>query len=371
VVGDFILGFNIRESLMPVKKEITIENLFGKKVAIDAFNVLYQFLFIIKGKGGKPLKNLDGDITSHLSGLFYRNTNFFQYNITPVFCFDGIDKQKKIRWSGKKSDVSLTLNMIESGKELLTYMGIPWIQAPSEGEAQCVYITRNDEVWATCSQDYDVLSFGGARFIRNLTMSRTRKQGDSTIFIPIEFIILQKFFDYYNITREQLIDISILMGNDFFPGLKGVGEKTAFKIIGKCKCIEEIPQLDGNIIDLKKNPYTKEHQQLNKDEFLEIIESVRKIFLEPKVSTDYSIKKGKIQFSKIAEFLIEENNFSEARVRSQLNKLKEITTSLRQASILDFKDTSKKIEFIKDKIKKNQNTRSNKQNKEIFGERMF
>lgn len=313
------MGFGISELVQSSYKLLPIESFFGKTIAIDAFNVMYQFLYSIQIKG-KPLMNRDGQVTSHLSGLFYKNIAFFKNRINPIYCFDGKDKVKKIRWSQDIKRVKVTVDMIESAKELLTYMGVNWIQAPSEGEAQCVHLCNKDEAWATASQDYDVLLFGGRRFIRNFLSSIKNSH--------IEFISSERFFENNKLSKEQLIDMSILMGNDFFPGIKSYGLKKSLKDIKEHGSIEHIFDLDLTL----KNKYTCDSY----DELYEQIQTVRNIFLEPNVTDDYDLKKLKPQYTKLREFLIEENQFSAGRIESSVKKLEDIKSKKIQSSLVDF-----------------------------------
>lgn len=89
------MGVKINELVTDVKKTITFENLFNKKIAIDAFNTIYQFLAIIRQRDGTPLKDYNGNVTSHLSGLFYRTINFLESNIKPIYVYDGEPPQLK------------------------------------------------------------------------------------------------------------------------------------------------------------------------------------------------------------------------------------------------------------------------------------
>ncbi|RJS76130.1 flap structure-specific endonuclease, partial [Candidatus Bathyarchaeota archaeon] len=82
------MGVNLG-GLVP-KTPVDLKNLSGKKVAIDAYNALYQFLAIIRQPDGTPLKDHTGKITSHLSGLFYRTCNLLEMGIKPIYVFDGV-----------------------------------------------------------------------------------------------------------------------------------------------------------------------------------------------------------------------------------------------------------------------------------------
>ena len=207
------MGTNLRVLLEKTKRTITIENLFGKTLAVDAFNVIYQFLNAIRGADGKSLTNRFGDVTSHLTGLLYRNIKLFEHSIKPIYCFDGTDKLDKIRWrDNKKSNkIRVNNNILHSSKELLDCLGINYNQAPGEGEAQCVYLNKKEDVWGVVSQDYDVLIYDGERLIRNLTSSKTRKKGNIMIPTEIEYFSLTKIRMEHQISQRQLVDMCILI----------------------------------------------------------------------------------------------------------------------------------------------------------------
>ena len=158
--------------------------------------------------------------------------------------------------------------MIQDAKRLLDLMGIPWVQAPSEGEATAAYLTTTGSVDYAASQDYDSLLFGATRLVRNVTISGKRKLPNRNVRVDVipETVNLSEVLSLNEITREQLIDIGILLGTDFNPdGFAGIGPATALKLIKRYSRIEDIPQLKGKI-------------SFNPDE-------IREIFLHPKVST--------------------------------------------------------------------------------------
>ena len=242
------MGVAIGE-LVP-KKEISFDDLNHKKVAIDALNSLYQFLVKIRQPDGTPLKDSNGNVTSHLTGLFSRTTNLIENGIKPVFVFDGrppdlkgktLEKRSEIRseayekWQRAlkedriedarkyaQSALKLTKEMKEESKELLSHMGIPVIEAPSEGEAQAAYMNKKGDVWAVVSQDYDSILFGATRLVRNLTVSKRKKIPKTGLYTEIkpEIIYSHELFDSLNITREQLIWVAMMTGTDYNP--KGI-----------------------------------------------------------------------------------------------------------------------------------------------------
>lgn len=347
------MGVKINELIKEVKRTITFENLFKKSIAIDAFNTIYQFLAIIRQRDGTSLKDFRGNITSHLSGLFYRSINFLEHNIKPIYVFDGtpsdlkldtIRERKKIKEVAREKMVKaqdaedfreakkfaqmtskLDSNMIEESKKLIEYMGIPIIQASSEGEAQSAYLVEVGDAWACASQDYDTLLFGGERLIRNFAISRSKKMRDTTVTLDIEYISLKKFLNNLGITREQLIDMGILIGTDFFPGVKGIGQKTALNLIKKYDSIENI----------MKNEVKIGVKEIFVD--LELVAQVREIFLNPDIRKKYKIPKPKkIDFEKLEDLLIEQHNFSKQRVENALTRLRKLDSSKIQVSLDDF-----------------------------------
>jgi len=347
------MGTNIGKLVKEVKRTITFENLFQKRIAIDAFNTIYQFLAIIRQRDGTPLKDFQGNVTSHLSGLFYRTINFLEHNVKPIYVFDGepsvlkldtIKERQKIKEEAREKMIEaqeaedfreakkfaqitskLDSNMIDESKKLIKYMGIPIIQATSEGEAQIAYLVEVSDAWACASQDYDTLLFGGERLVRNFAISRSRKVKDTTITLDIEYISLSKFLKNFGITREQLIEMGILIGTDFYPGIKGIGQKIALDLIKKYDSLE-------NVI---KNKVAIGGKEIQID--FELIKQVKNIFLDPNIKTDYQIPKQKgINYEKLEELLIEQHNFSHQRVENALDRLRKLDSSKVQVSLDNF-----------------------------------
>ncbi|HSB56272.1 MAG TPA: flap endonuclease-1 [Nitrosopumilaceae archaeon] len=319
---------------LAVREKTNLESFASKVIAIDAYNAIYQFLAIIRGPDGMPLNDSRGRITSHISGLFYRNINFLSLGIKPVYVFDGkppslksaeiarrkqIKKDATIKYEkalieGKYEDAKkfaqqtsvLRDDMVEDSKHLLGLFGIPFIQAPSEGEATAANLTITGQAYASASQDFDSLLFGTKKLVRNFTNSGRRKlpNRNTTIEIEPEIIDLEKTLSELGITREQLVDVGILIGTDFNPnGFERIGPKTALKTIKEYGKLEAVPQIQEKLeeIDYKQ---------------------IRQIFLEPKVAHVSEIKFGEINFQGITSYLSSERSFSLDRVETSLNRLK-------------------------------------------------
>ena len=332
MTGARALGVNLRD-LVP-KTTVTLESLSGKSIAIDAYNALYQFLAIIRQPDGTPLKDSTGKITSHLSGLFYRTANLIELGIKVVYVFDGVPptlKEAEIKRRAKVKEEALVKYekalsegkieearsyaqatsrlkdyMAEDSKRLLTLMGVPWLQAPSEGEAQAAHLTKKGDTSFCASQDYDSLLFGAPMLVRNVTISGRRKLPKKDVYIDVvpETVELEQVLKELGITREQLVDIGILVGTDFNPeGVKGMGPKTALKLI------KEHGTLENALPHIKDAEFPVEPQR------------IRDIFLNPKVRDDYHLEWRQPDEEGIINFMCREKDFSEDRVRKALEKM--------------------------------------------------
>jgi flap endonuclease-1 len=325
------------------KENRSLADFTGMWVAIDAYNTLYQFLSIIRQPDGTPLSDSKGRVTSHLTGLLFRTTNLMEVGIKPVFVFDGkphelksdtlegrratkekAKKQWKIaleegdleRARSKAQQTSvLTKDMVDAVKELLGGLGIPHVQAPGEGEAQASYMATKGDVTACASQDYDSLLFGTPSLIRNLTITGKRKLPRRREYVDVtpQEVLLVKVLDTLEITREQLVDIAILVGTDYNPGIKGIGPKKALKLIKQHKSLESVIS--------------------EKDFEVENYKEIQNIFLAPNVTDDYKISLGRIHENKIVRLLVDDYEFSEIRVKSALKKVISVKSAEAQKSL--------------------------------------
>ncbi|NOS62794.1 MAG: flap endonuclease-1 [Nitrosarchaeum sp.] len=326
------MGLNLKE--LVVREKTTLESFSSKIIAVDAYNAIYQFLASIRGPDGLQLSDSEGRITSHLSGLLYRNINFLSLGIKPVYVFDGkppslktaeIERRKQIKKDatvkyekaiaeGNMEDArkfaqqttSMKDGMVKESKQILSYFGIPYIDAPSEGEATAAHLTNTGQAYASASQDFDSILCGAKRLIRNFTNSGRRKIPNRNTYVEIEpeIIETQKTLDSLGITREQLVDVGILIGTDFNPnGFDRIGPKTALKMIKQHLRLEDIPQIQ---------------EQLHEIDY----EQIRKIFLKPVVANVDEIVFGNVDYEGMTNYLVKERSFSEDRIQSSLNRLK-------------------------------------------------
>lgn len=327
------MGVKFKDIVSP--EEISLKDLEGRTVAIDAYNTIYQFLSGIRQRDGSPLMDQNGNVTSHLSGILYRTASIVDKGIKPIYVFDGdssehkaktIEQRKAIKeeamekWEEAKAAGNIeearkfairTSRMspyiLESSKKLLDYMGIPYVQAKGEGEAQGAYMVEQGNAWAVASQDYDCLLFGAPRIIRNLTLSGGLSN--------LEYLELQKVLEDIDLTREQLIDVALMVGTDFNEGIHGIGAKTGLKLI-RNNTLEDILVQKG-ITEVNVEP-----------------DELRDIFLKHDVNTDYEIKFKSAKKDKLVEFMCEEHGFSESRVLNVTEKLKKLSST--QKSLEDW-----------------------------------
>jgi len=314
------------------KRKIELSELANKIVAVDAFNTLHQFLSIIRQRDGSPLVDLEGRVTSHLSGLFYRTVSLIETGIKPIFVFDGIppdlkfntlNKRREIResahekWESAKREgdfeaaykyaqasSKVNQDIVEDSKYLLGIMGIPYIQAPCEGEAQAAHLVLKKDADCVASQDYDSFLFGAETVVRNLTISGKRKSPGKNTYVDVEpeIIKLEETLNALGVTREQLIDIAICVGTDYNKGLEKVGPKTALKLIKK----------HGDIYGILRE----------KGAEIEALEQIREFFMHPDITDNYEIKWNKPDADKLLDFLSENHNFSADRVEKVTERLK-------------------------------------------------
>jgi flap endonuclease-1 len=315
-----------------VKDPITLADLRGKQLAVDANGELYQFLALIRLPDGTPLRDSQGRITSHLSGLFFRTTRLIaDFSMRVAFVFDGrppvektveITRRRAVReryeaeaaearsagdlaraYSKSTMTSRLTPEMIASAKQLLGFMGLPVVQAPSEAEAQAAHMARRGDVWAAASKDYDALLFGAPRLVRFLTISGREFLPAQRSFRPItpELIDVQRMLDALGITHPQLIDLGLLVGTDFHPGVNGIGPKKALALVTRYGAIERMP---SEIRD----PFGIDLQRL------------RQIFLEPEVHDDYTVQSGRCDVDGVVHFLCDEHAFGRDRVMAALER---------------------------------------------------
>jgi flap endonuclease-1 len=289
-------------------KEHEIKNMFGRKVAIDASMSIYQFLIAVRQQDGLQLTNDSGETTSHLMGLFYRTIRMAENGIKPVYVFDGKPpdlKSDELKKRGErrseankglaeaeaagdqeniekfaKRTVKVTKEHNEECQRLLKLMGVPFVIAPCEAEAQCAALAKSGMVYAAGSEDMDTLTFGSPVLLRHLTFSESRK-------MPIKEFIHEKMLSGLELTEEQFIDLCILLGCDYCDSIKGIGPHRALALIKEHKNIETILKN----IDLAKYKVTEDWNY----------QGARELFRNPLVTDPSTIQVANSNIASVGE----------------------------------------------------------------------
>ena len=326
-------------------RKIKVEELSGQRVAIDGFNVLYQFLTSIRQADGSLLTDPKGRVTSHLSGILFRFSKLVEKGLKLCIVFDGkppalkknlLEQRRRrkikaqIEWEAAieagdtetartkaQQTTRLESHMINESKKLLDLLGIPWVDAPSEGEAQVASLLNQGMVDYGASQDFDTVLFGASKFIRNLTLSGRRKLPKQQKWVEVspEIIDLEMSFQKLELNREQLIDVAILMGTDFNPGIDGVGPKRGLKLI------QEFGKAEGALEKLGKE--------------IKNLDEIRSLFLEhPFVDFNPEWKTPNVEST--LSYLCDDFSFNKVRVVKALEKYVDANPRGRQFTLGDF-----------------------------------
>lgn len=325
------MGVNLTPIVHPTI--LRLDDLRGRSFAVDGNNVLYQFLALIRRPDGTHLTDREGNVTSHLVGLLYRTSRLVSdYAMELAFVFDGrpserkraeLRSRKRVRekakkeykdavaredyataWSKAVTSTLLTREMIADAQRLLTLLGIPWIQAPSEGEAQAAYLCAQGDVWATSTRDYDALLYGTPRLLRYLTIAGREFLPSRRASRPLEPELLETevLLETLGLTREQLVDLALLVGTDYNPGVHGIGPKKALALLQNHDRIEGLPEA---ILKQLPSDY----------------DEIRNLFLDPPVEKEYELRQGPVDSEGVLSFLCQEKEFSRQRVTDVLDRL--------------------------------------------------
>ncbi|MCX6800589.1 MAG: flap endonuclease-1 [Candidatus Diapherotrites archaeon] len=326
------MGVNLSD--LAEKKEISLDFLAGKRVGIDSYNMLYQFLASIRGADGLPLADSHGNTTSHLAGLFYRTINLIEKEIQPIYIFDGkppelkretLRKRRAVRTDAEEKSstalkegnleearkmgsraLKMTPEMVEEAKQLLRLMGIPVIESPQEGEAQASVMASKGQLFGVASQDFDCLLFGANNLFRNVGITGKRKVAGKNFYVEIrpQHIELNNVLKQLRIDRRKLIWLGILIGTDFNEKFPKIGPKTALKLVQQHNSFEEIisaakfePEFDYKEIEnVFMNPSSREVD-----------------------AKEFEIKKPDKE--KLVDFLVAKHDFSAERIGNALDRI--------------------------------------------------
>jgi len=326
------MGVAISE--LVTRREIALTELAGKKIAIDALNTIFQFLAIIRDRvTGEPLRDHEGRVTSHLSGLLYRTTGYLEVGILPVYVFDGphpefkartvakrrgAREQARVKWQQaveagepalRHAQAATRIDdaILASSMQLLDLMGVPWVQAPSEGEAQCAWMCKQRQVFATASQDFDSLLFGTPRLLRNLSATGKRKLAGKNEYVDVrpELIELSVVLEELGLTRKQLIVVGLLIGTDYNRGARGIGPKKALRLLKEKRRVQDIVETVEFADDVD-------------------VRQVCDFFLDPPHADTAAPRWQPPDTEQLFDFLVAEHDFLPGRMEKAVQRLTEL-----------------------------------------------
>lgn len=324
----------------------------NRVIAVDAFNTLYTFLTTIRGRDGTPLTTEDGTVTSHLVGIFNRFTSFMEHRMKFVFVFDGEapdlkaeeqqrrrdrkeEAKQKLEEAKEEGDAKkmkkyaaratfLTQEMQEQTKELLDLLGMEWIDAPSEGEAQAAHLTKQGDAYAVLSQDADSLLNGATRVIRNLSITGRRKMPGQQHYKKVnpELYDLQRVKDDLDVNQDQLVALAILVGTDYNRGgVKGIGPKRGLK-----KVRQHGDDLNAIFDD---TDWEEQYPDLSWRKIYDTLTTIP-------VTDDYDLGFSEVRYDEVEELLVSNYDFDEDRTAKRLEDLRDELEGRQQVGLGDF-----------------------------------
>ena len=323
------MGCNLKD--LATAEPITLDELQGQRIGVDAFLVAYQFLTSIRARGaegdGAPLRDESGNVVAHLMGFLDRSTSMLQVGIEPIYFFDGRPHQlkqdtiagrrerkdsAKTRWQAavQSGDFELAQRlgaqavefrpeMVQDAKRMFDLLGVGWVDCAMEGEGEAAVHCAAGRIDAVASQDWDVLLYGSPFMIRNLMAAGSRRRGR---LISAERISLQHLLDKHELNQEQLVDLGIMIGTDFHPGIRGIGPKTGLKLIRKHGTMEAVAEIKGF-------------------ELPEDLDHIRGLFHSHPIAEGGLPTPQPVDEDALREFLQGERGFSDQRLKRALGRI--------------------------------------------------
>ncbi|XP_071346648.1 probable flap endonuclease 1 homolog [Trachinotus anak] len=272
-----------------------ISDYSGKVIALDTSIVVNQF------RAATPT-------LSPLTGLFFRTLTFLEHGIKPVFVFDGKPPREKAAVLEKRAQAAGWRSSNRTGTassetkdyfNLLTLLGVPYIQAPGDAEAMCAWLVRTGTADAAASEDMDSLPFGANVLIRQLN---AKKDSEVTEYS------LPKLLEILQISHEEFVDLCILLGCDYCDKIAGLGPKRALTLIQEHRTIENV------VLHIKRKTHPVPHFWKYKE--------ARNLFLdEPQIVTP-ELNWTEPDEEALVRFLCHDKHVKVERVRSRMEKFR-------------------------------------------------
>ncbi len=119
--------------------------------------------------------------------------------------------------------MNITERMSSDCKNLLKLFGVPYIDAPMEAESQCAWLNQMELTDGTITDDSDIWLFGGRTVYKHFFNQQKH---------VLEFQA-ENIGKLYSLDRNKMIQLSILVGNDYTNGIQGIGAVTAMEILSE------------------------------------------------------------------------------------------------------------------------------------------
>lgn len=324
----------------------------GLKTGVDASLMIHQIVIAVRGNG-KDMRNNKGELTSHLYGIFYKVLSFLENDMIPIFVFDGkapdiknrtmeIRRERKMRASKKletltdsedeeyiknfKQTYSITKENMEEAHKLLDLMGIPYIIAPEEADVVLAWLAARCDsdgkryVKGVCSDDSDILALGASYLFKDMLKNMGKNK-------PITVISLKRTLVKMNLTMNQFINLCSLLGTDYCESIRGIGPKTAYKLIRKYSTIEKIlksiHQDDSDSSDGSSGDEEKSNEKCliaTRDYYKYALKNLDES--DTFVLTDDQLELRKFQYDELIDFMCVKHGFDFTRIQTGVNRLK-------------------------------------------------
>jgi flap endonuclease-1 len=300
-------------------KKISDEKLGGQMIAIDISILLYQVVIAIRNSGADMFTN-QGEISSHILGLFNKTINLLKMNIIPIYVFDGkppqfkwqtINNRKEVKQKASeklndeemneedkikyfKRTVHINKYQIQECIELLEIMGIPYVIAPEEADSQCAELVKCGIADGVLTEDMDIMTFGANKIYRNLTSYKKE-----TLEVSMEDVL-----NTLNLNYEQFVELCLLFGCDYCDKLNDMKPELIYKYYSKNK----------NIIDTINNIKQDGYRV---DDFNDY-KIYKDYFMNPPVKKINEIELKRCDVSKLEKLLVGKYGLVKMRI---INKL--------------------------------------------------
>jgi flap endonuclease-1 len=258
----------------------------GTVVVIDALLSIYQTYCSGTARGLTH---------NHIAGTIHRSVGLIEEGFHPVWVFDGAPPTLKDETLASRADRPEMGQVIAESRELIDVLGLQYVDAAGEAEAQCVEFVKSGKAAMVLTNDSDCLMLG-------VPIMRPWVTGKK----PQEYIILSEVLKGLQLTFQQFQDMCILMGTDYNDRL--LGPVTSLKKIREHKTLEAV---------------LENHKNLTEEKHVRILEAAREIRNPNVIPSElfHVVRPEPATITKIGPIIVE-MGMSEKRVDSALKRLK-------------------------------------------------